>query len=53
MYEARITAGGDTLTLTGNETDYQVIKIDGLNPPQAQINVTPIVGLDGAVFNSP
>lgn len=40
------------IELTNNESDYQVIKITGLNPPQALINVSNIVGMDGALFNS-
>ena len=43
---------GNVLKLTGKEPVYQVIDIQGLNPPAAQINTSTIVGLDGAVFNS-
>lgn len=53
MFEAKIeNSSGNVLTLTGKEPVYQVINITGLNPPNAQINTTTIVGLDGAVFNS-
>lgn len=53
MFEAKIeNSSGNVLTLTGNEPVYQLINITGLNPPNAQINTTTIVGLDGAVFNS-
>lgn len=53
MYTAKIeNSNGEVLTLTGNEPVYQVIGITGLNPPNAQINTSTIVGLDGAVFNS-
>lgn len=53
MYTAQIeNAKGNVLTLTGNETEYQVVSIIGLNPPNAQINTTTVVGLDGAKFNS-
>lgn len=53
MYEARIeNKNGSVYVLTGNESIYQVINIVGLNPPNAQINTTSIVGLDGAKFNS-
>ena len=53
MFEAKIeNSSGNVLTLTGNEPVYQVTSITGLNPPNAQINTTTIVGLDGAVFNS-
>lgn len=43
---------GERLTLTGREGDYQVFNIDGLNPPQAQINTAGIAGMDGERFNS-
>lgn len=53
MYTAKIeNSSGEILTLTGNEPVYQVIDITGLNPPNAQINTSTIVGLDGAIFNS-
>lgn len=53
MYTAKIeNSNGEILTLTGNEPIYQVIDIIGLNPPNAQINTSTIVGLDGAVYNS-
>lgn len=53
MYSAQIANRlGNVLELTGHETEYQVVGIRGLNPPQAQINVSTIVGLDGAKFNS-
>lgn len=40
------------LELTQNESNYQVINISGLNPPNAQINRTPVAGMDGTNFNS-
>lgn len=43
---------GDTLVLTQDESNYQVINIVGLNPPPAQINTTTGANLDGATFNS-
>lgn len=53
MYTAKIqNSNGEILTLTGNEQNYQIIKITGLNPPDAQVNLTNIAGLDGARFNS-
>ena len=53
MYTARIeNKNGDIMLVTGDEPKYQVIKIAGLNPPKAQINLTTVVGLDGARFNS-
>ncbi len=43
---------GHIIRLTQNEEEYQVIGIDGLNPPVAQINTSAIAGVDGASFNS-
>lgn len=40
------------LELTQNETNFQVINITGLNPPNAQVNMTKIAGIDGSSFNS-
>ena len=53
MFTAKIeNANGQVLTLSQNESDYQIISITGLNPPPAQINTTSIAGLDGGKFNS-
>lgn len=53
MYTAKIeNRSGEILQLNGNESEFQVLSITGLNPPQAQINTTTVVGLDGAKFNS-
>lgn len=53
MYTAQIeNSGGESLMLTQNEACWQIISITGLNPPPAQVNTTPIAGLDGAKFNS-
>ena len=53
MYTAKIqNKNGDLMILTGNEPVYQILGIQGLNPPPAQINVTTVVGLDGARYNS-
>lgn len=53
MYTAKIeNVNGEAMLLTNKESKYQVVSITGLNPPKAQINTTPIVGLDGAKFNS-
>jgi phage-related protein len=41
----------EQLELTNNE-NYDVISIDGLNPPAALINMIEISGVDGAHFNS-
>lgn len=42
---------GEQLELTHNDA-YDVIKIEGLNPPPAAINNTEISGVDGAKFNN-
>lgn len=53
MFTAKVeNSGGEGLTLTQNERNFQVISITGINPPKAQINTTPIAGLDGSKFNS-
>lgn len=53
MYIAKIeNRRGDVLTLTQNESEYQVERIDGLNPPSAQINMLNMANIDGAKFNS-
>ncbi len=38
--------------LTHKETDYQILSITGLNPPQGQINMSNVAGMDGSLFNS-
>lgn len=53
MFELKVeNMIGDTLTLTQRESEYQVIGIDGLNPPNAIINSSAIVGMDGSKFQS-
>lgn len=53
MFVAKIeNTKNNILTLTQNESDFQVISIEGLNPPNAQINTSKIAGLDGSRFNS-
>lgn len=53
MFELKIeNANGQELTLTQNESNYQVYQIDGLNPPMAQINTSKVAGMDGSKFNS-
>ena len=42
---------GEKLELTNNP-DYDVVKIDGLNPAPGEINSIEIAGFDGAIFNS-
>lgn len=43
---------GASITLTGRESEYQIISISGLNPPAANVNISSIAGMDGGVFNS-
>lgn len=53
MYVCKIeNTKHDVLTLTQNESDFQVVSIDGLYPPQAQINRSNVAGMDGSKFNS-
>ena len=53
MFTCKIeNEAGEVLELTGHDKDYQVYEISGLNPPAAQINMSTLVGLDGARFNS-
>lgn len=53
MFTAKIeNTKNNILTLTQSESDFQIISIEGLNPPNAQINTSKIVGLDGSRFNS-
>lgn len=43
---------GYKLRLTQNESNYQVIKVDGLLPPKADIVTTKIASVDGERFKS-
>lgn len=53
MYTAKLeNSRGNIITLTGNEAEYQVISIKGLNPPSAHLNTSTVSGMDGAMFNS-
>lgn len=53
MFTANLeNSRGNMITLTGNESDYQIISIQGLNPPSAHLNTSSVAGLDGAMFNS-
>ena len=53
MFKAIIeNSRGEQLQLTNRESEFQVVSIIGLNPPNALINTTDIAGLDGAKFNS-
>lgn len=53
MFELKIeNAKGSTFELTNNEENYQITKIDGLNPPNANVNVSSYANGDGSSFNS-
>lgn len=43
---------GNRVPLTQNESDYQLYEIEGLNPPNAQINTIKMAGVDGTKFNN-
>lgn len=43
---------GKQFELTHNESNYQIVSIDGLNPPNAQINSSKVAGMDGSRFAS-
>ena len=45
-------AKGAILELTNNEEDFQVTNIDGLNPPNANINTASYANGDGSSYNS-
>lgn len=52
MYKLQVeNPRGETLTLTNNP-NYNVFKIEGLNPPQASINTTVNGTADGVTINS-
>lgn len=40
------------LTLTQNESNYQIISVEGLNPPEAEIYTKMIAGVDGERYKS-
>ena len=53
MFIARIENKiGEVLTLTQTESEFQVIRIDGLNPPKANVNMLSMANIDGARFNN-
>ena len=53
MFTAKLeNSRRNVLTLTGNEAEYQVISIKGLNPPSAHLNNSAVSGMDGAMYNS-
>lgn len=53
MFECKIeNTKNNILSLTQNESNFQIYNIEGLNPPKAQINFSKIAGIDGSRFNS-
>lgn len=44
--------GGKRLTLTQDESNYQIVEIDGLNPANGIINTSTVAGMDGGKFSS-
>ena len=53
MYIAKIeNKSGQSVTLSQNETAYQIMSITGLNPSPAQINLSESVTMSGGRFNS-
>lgn len=53
MFVAKIeNTKNQILTLTQDESRFQVYSIQGLNPPKAAINFSKVAGLDGGKFNS-
>lgn len=53
MFTAKIkNKENQELTLTQNESEFQILSISGLNPPKAILNLSPIAGTDGAAFGS-
>ena len=43
---------GNLIELTQNESNYQVINIEGLAPPKAQLYTNVVAGMDGEKFKS-
>lgn len=53
MFKCKIeNVKNNILTLTQDESNFQILSITGLNPPNAQINTSTVAGLDGSKFNS-
>lgn len=51
MFTLKVEATtGKVLQLTNVESDYQVVNIDGLNPPNATIISSNVAGVDGSRF---
>lgn len=41
-----------TLSLTQNESNYQVVDVEGLEPPKATLSTNAVAGMDGQKFKS-
>lgn len=53
MFSARLeNSQGESIMLSGMENNWQIDKIDGLAPVNANLFMTDLAGLDGARFNS-
>lgn len=53
MFELQLeNKKGERISLTNRETEYQVVSVEGLNPPNAIITSSSVVGMDGAKFQS-
>lgn len=53
MFNLKIeNARGQKFTLTNKESEYQILNIDGLNPPKAAIQSAKVAGMDGSRFAS-
>ena len=53
MFSLKIeNSKGSIIELTNNEEEFQVTKIEGLNPPNATINTSIYANGDGSSFNS-
>lgn len=53
MFTLRIeNQKGQEITLTQNESEYQVIDVEGLNPPKANIFTNAVANMDGQKFKS-
>lgn len=53
MFTLKIeNAKGNEIVLTQNESNYQVINVEGLTPPTAQLYTNAVANMDGAKFKS-
>lgn len=52
MFECRIENEYGEQLMLSNNPNYTVYQIDGLNPPDATINRSPVANFDGSKFNS-